>query len=415
MLKPLSREQRNGGIFAALRHRGFRLYWSGSLLSTAGTQMQVAAVAWQVYLLTHSAIALGLVGLSRVAPIVLFSLGGGVFADALDRRRLLLVTQSVLLSLSATLAVLTFSGVITVWMIYVLTGIAAAAVAFDNPARQALVPALVSRKHLANAISLNSTMFQVATVLGPSLAGVVIATSGVGAVYLIDAFSYTSVLVALILIHPPPVIGAIQRVSVAAALDGLRFMRRSPILMWTMLLDFVATFFGSAMALLPIFARDILHVGAQGYGALYAAPSAGAILAGVLMSFYAGRIRKQGLTILISVSAYGAFTVLFGVSHVFVISMLMLAGTGAADTVSMVLRQTVRQTVTPDALRGRMTSVSMVFFMGGPQLGEFEAGMVARAFGAPFSVVIGGVGALIATAFIAYQAVTLRHYGDEPA
>lgn len=384
------------------------------MVSIAGTQMQVAAVAWQVYLLTHSAIALGLIGLFRVAAIVLFSLGGGVVADAVNRRRLLLLTQTSLLLVSACLALLTASGFIAVWMIYALTSIAASTVAFDNPARQALIPSLVTRHHLASALSLNSTMFQVATVLGPTLAGVVIATAGVGAVYAIDAVSYVAVLVALLIIRPPPVIGAVQRVTIASALEGLQFIRRTPILMSTMLLDFVATFFGSAMALLPIFARDVLHVGSQGYGILYASPSLGAIVAGVVMSLYVGRIRRQGTVIILAVAAYGCFTSLFGLSHVFILSILALAGTGASDTVSMILRQTVRQLVTPDALRGRMTSVSMVFFMGGPQLGEFEAGVVARALGAPASVIIGGVGALVCTGFIAYGAVTLRHYDGSP-
>jgi MFS family permease len=177
-----------------------------------------------------------------------------------------------------------------------------------------------------------------------------------------------------------------------------------------MLLDFVATFFGSATALLPIFARDILHVGASGYGLLYAAPSIGAVLAGIAMSFAGGLIVRQGRVILAAVAAYGAFTVLFGASTSFLLSLAALAGVGASDTVSMVLRQTVRQLVTPDALRGRMTSVSMVFFMGGPQLGEFEAGLVARAFGAPISVISGGVAALAATILIGMRAAGLRRY-----
>jgi len=394
--------------FAALEHRDFRLYWGGQFVSVAGTQMQQAAVAWQVYLLTHSALALGLIGLFRVVPIVVFSLWGGVIADVWNRRRLLLVTQTILLSISAALAITTGTNYIGVWLIYLLTALAAATVAFDTPARQAIVPSLVSRKNLANALSLSSTMWQVAMVIGPSAAGVLIAARGVAIVYVLDATSYLAVLAALFYISPPPVVGAVQRISIKAAVEGLTFVRRTPIILSTMLLDFVATFFGSATALLPIFARDVLQVGAQGYGVLYAAPALGSIVAGVCMAFYAHKVTRQGAAILVAVAAYAGFTILFGLSHVFALSIAALAGVGASDTVSMILRQTI----TPDALRGRMTSVGMVFFMGGPQLGELEAGLVARAIGAPFSVVTGGMAVLIATALIACRAINLRRYRD---
>ncbi len=377
--------------------------------------MQMAAVAWQVYLLTNSAFALGLIGLMRVVPIVLLSIFGGVVADVIDRRRLLILTQSVLMSLSLVLAIATWSGHVSVWVIYGVTALAACAISFDNPARQAMIPSLVPRDHLTNAISVNSTTFQLATVIGPALAGLVIASGGVAAVYATDAASFCAVLIALTLIRPPAIVGGIQRVSIRAANEGLRFMRDSPILLWTMLLDFVATFCGSATALLPIFARHVLAVGSEGYGILYAAPAGGAIVAGALMSVYGSRIRRQGMTILIAVAAYGLCTVSFGLSRIYLLSLLALAGTGASDTVSMVLRQTVRQLNTPDALRGRMTSVSMMFFMGGPQLGEMEAGAVAAAWGAPFSVISGGVAAILATVLIAMRAMSLRQYGGHDA
>ncbi len=405
-------ERRKPALFEAFRYRDYRLYWSGSLVSQAGTQMAQAAIAWQVYLLTHSPLALGLIGLFRVIPIVIFSLVGGVVADVVNRRRLLLVTQTALLSVSAILALATLRGIITAPLIYGMTGVAAGAAAFDSPARQALVPSLVPRERLTNALSLSGTAFQVATIAGPSLAGVVIATWGVATVYLVDAVSFIAVLVVLLIIRPPIVEGAVQRVSVAAAVEGLHFVWHSPILVATMSLDFLATFFGSATALLPIFARDILHVGAQGYGFLYAAPSAGAVLTGIGMSFFAHRIRAKGFIIILAIGAYAGFTILFGISHVFVLSLLCLAGVGASDTVSMILRQTVRQLVTPDALRGRMTSVNMVFFMGGPQLGEFEAGVLARFTGAPFSVVAGGIAALVAAGLVFMLGSTLRHYRD---
>jgi MFS family permease len=341
---------------------------------------------------------------------VIFSIWGGVVADVVDRRKLLIGTQIFRLAVSIAIAATTLSGAISVWMIYGFTTLAAAALSFDNPARQAMVPSLVPREHLTNALSLNTTAFQSGTILGPSLAGLVIAGFNVGAVYVIDAASFVGVLIALVIIRPPAVSGAIQKVSVKAAVEGLQFVWRSPILLSTMLLDFVATFFGSATALLPIFARDVLHVGAQGYGVLYAAPSVGAVLTAVAMSFFGGMIVRQGKVIVLSVMAYGAFTVAFGLSHNFALSLVALAGTGSADTVSMILRQTLRQIVTPDAMRGRMTSVGMVFFMGGPQLGEIEAGVVARALGAPFSVITGGAAAVIATVLIAHRATGLRRY-----
>ena len=394
----------------ALTHHDFRLFWIGQFVSTTGSQMRQAAVAWQIYVLTHSPVALGALGLVRAAPILLFSIFGGVVADTLDRRKLLLVTQVVLVGVSCLLAAVTFRGSPSIWALYGLVALGMTAVSFDQPARQAMTPSLVPKDHLTNALALNSTTFQLSLVLGPSVAGVIIAVWGVGAVYVVDAISYLAVILALLVIHPPPIIGAIQKVTLAAAVEGLQFVWREPILRSTMLLDFIATFFGSATALLPIFARDILHVGAQGYGILYAAPAAGAIVASIIMSFVALRIKHQGRVILISVAAYSAFTILFGFSRVFLLSILFLGAVGASDTVSMILRQTVRQFVTPNALRGRMTSVSMIFFMGGPQLGEVEAGLVARAFGAPLSVVTGGIAAVVATVLVAWKATTLRRY-----
>jgi len=367
-------------------------------------------VAWQVYLLTHSPVTLGLIGLFRVIPIVALSLAGGLVSDVFNRRRLLLVTQTLLMLSSGGLALVAFAPVRSPVPIYGIIALAAAALAFNNPARQSLIPSLVPREQLANAFSLNAVAFEVATVAGPSLAGLVIAVWQVGVIYVVDAVSFLAVLAALFVIRPAELEGPVPAVSLNAALEGLRFVFRTPIIFATMSLDFVATFFGSATALLPVFARDILHSGAEGYGILYAAPSAGAILAGVAMSLVANRIDRQGRFIIVAVVAYGVFTLLFGLSRVFVLSFLALAGTGVADTVSMILRQTVRQISTPDELRGRMTSVTGVFFMGGPQLGELEAGLVARAIGSPLSVVTGGAAAIIATLFIAWRSPTLRRY-----
>lgn len=395
---------------AALRYRDFRLYWSGATASITGTQLQMAAVAWQVYALTHSPVALGVMGLFRVVPIIILSLIGGVVADSVNRRYLLLATESTMTLLTLILALLTITGVINIWFVYVLTGLQAAALAFDTPARQALVPSMVPAERLPNALSLMSTSSQLGTVVGPTLSGLIIAGYSIGAAYVVSAIGFIPVLASLLLIRPPVLEGETPKISIGAALEGLHFVWNTPIILSTMALDFIATFFGSATALLPIFARNVLHVGAAGYGILYAAPAAGAIAGGVLMTFVAGRIHRKGTLIIGAICFYAVCTALFGMSRIFALSLLALAGVGFSDTVSMILRQTIRQLVTPDALRGRMTSVNMVFFMGGPQLGEVEAGVVARFFGAPVSVISGGIAALICAVAIGVGSRRLRNY-----
>jgi MFS family permease len=327
----------------------------------------------------------------------------------------MLCTQIASTIVAGGLALLAFRGISVVWPIYLLAGLGAAVGAFDMPARQALVPTLVPREHLPNAISLNTIMFQTASVVGPSLGGVMIAVSGVGWAYLANAISFLFVVVALLMMRGVP--GRVPRqdgvpddVSMRSALEGLTFVFRSPLIRSTMLLDFFATFFSSAMALLPIFAQDILKVGANGYGWLYAAPAVGAMITSAAMVPLTDRIRQRGPTLLWAVGAFGTSTVVFGLSRSFWLTFAALALTGASDTVSTIIRNIVRQLETPDRLRGRMTGVNMVFFMGGPQLGELEAGAVANWLGATFSVVSGGIGCLIATACVAGTTPALRQY-----
>ena len=404
----------------ALQSPDFRNLWTGQVISAAGSQMQFAALNWLIYDITGSPLALGGIGLVRVIPIVLFSLIGGAAADAYDRRKLLFITQSVLAAVAVCLGVFAYFHAVTVPLIYLLTALGAAAVAFDNPARQALVPALVPREHLPNAFAINSTGFQVATIIGPVVAGVILARLGAPTAFLLNAASFGAVILALWSLKyrpekaaegdPPP------GFSVAALKEGVQFVRSSPILVSTMTLDFWATFFSSATALLPIFAKDILQVGPEGFGILSAFPAVGSLLTGILITFLPPVVR-QGRTLLWAVFVYGLATIGFGWAHSFWLSGLFLAATGAADTVSTVLRQTVRQTVTPDRLRGRMVSVNMIFFMGGPQLGEMEAGFVAKAAGAVVSVITGGIGCLLTAAFVTARSPWLWHYrltdGDE--
>lgn len=399
--------------FSSLRHRDFRLLWMGQIVSVTGSQMQLAAINWHIYLLTRSALALGLVGACRAVPIILCSLMGGVVADVLDRRRLMMATQTVMLACSATLALVTFAGLERVWPIFLLTSIAAAAWAFDTPARQALMPTLVPVKDFPNAVSLSMLMFQIGLIVGPPLAGFLMASHGPGLVYAINAASFLAVILGLALMRtsgrPEKTGSEAPRISLAAMVEGLRFVWRTPIIVQTMTLDFIATFFASANQLLPIFATDILRVGAQGYGFLAAAPAGGAVVSGLIMARL-GTLKRQGLIVIVSVAIFGATTIAFGLSRVFWFSLLMLALMGAADTVSTILRQTIRQLATPNNLRGRMTSINMIFFMGGPQLGEVEAGTVAALIGAPLSVVTGGLACLIAATIALGAAKNLRRY-----
>ena len=406
----------------ALQHRNFRLIWVGLLLSFSGTMMQNAALLWHVSLLVspeRKALALGTVGLVRVAPIVVFSMVSGVVADAMDRRRVLFVTQSMAGLVALALAVYTYRGGTAVWPIYALSAVGAAVSSFDLPARAALVPTLVPREHLSNAITLNTIMFQTASVVGPAAAGLVIAETGVASAYFYNALSFGFVIVALLLMRDlpaaaVPAAGERNEISWAAAKEGLRFVFQAPLIRSTMLLDFFATFFASATALLPIFAQDILFVGARGYGWLFAAPAIGSFLTSVVMVPVTEKIRRRGSAIIWSVVGHGAATIVFGFSRSFWLTFACLAFVGATDTVSAVLRNVIRQLETPDRLRGRMTGINMVFFTGGPQLGELEAGAVANWFGAPFSVITGGIGCLIATGWVALTTPGLRRYTHDP-
>jgi MFS family permease len=383
--------------------------------------MQSAAILWHVSLLVpddQKGLALGIVGLVRVVPTIAFSLVGGVVADAINRRKVMLLTQTAMTVFAALLAMLTLGGTESLWQLYLLTGLGAAAGAVDNPSRQSLFPNLVPREHLPNAISLNTIMFEVAAVLGPTLGGLLIATADIGWVYVVNAASFLAVIASLLLMRNVPghSAGTQRDLSLRSALDGLRFVFRAPLIRSTMLLDFFANFFASAIALLPIFAQDILNVGAQGYGWLYAAPSIGALLTSLVMVRVVDRIDHRGRLLLWSIVVYAVITIVFGLSRNFWLTWLCLAIFGASDTVSTVLRNIIRQLHTPDHLRGRMTSVNMIFFMGGPQLGELEAGVVADLFGAPISVISGGIGALIATLWIVRTTPDLAAYrSEEPA
>jgi MFS family permease len=356
------------------------------------------------------------VGLARILPVIVFSLVAGAVADVANRRNVLYITQSAQALIAAALAFLTFTGHIDLWHIYLLTALQAVAVAFDQPARQALVPNLVPAHDLPNAFSLISIAFQTGAIIGPALSGLVIAYSGQAYTYLINAISYLAVILALVFMGPVPQQVTLQRpsVSLTSINEGVKFILGQPIILSSMILDFFATFFSSANTLMPIVARDILHVGAVEYGWLSAAQSVGAVVAALAISQLT-YIRRQGPVFLTSVVVFGAATIAFGAATHFIAAMLALMMVGAADSVSTIIRNTIRQLQTPDYIRGRMTSVNQIFFMGGPQLGEVEAGVAAQLFGAPIAIVSGGVGCILAVIWIVRKWPQLRSYnGDEP-
>jgi MFS family permease len=399
------------GPLAVLRYRDYRLLWIGQVFSQIGSRMQGAALPWQLYLITHSKVALGGMGLARLVPLLAFALLGGVLADAFDRRRVMLVSQSLLALLAGAIGLWSAVGFHTAWPIYLTAGLNVAIMMFDAPARQSMIATLVPRERLADAVSLNSISMQTASIVGPALAGLVIVRYGVHAVYWVNAASFLTVIGALLLMGPMARTTAEERprVSLRAAVEGLRFVRDSRLLLSLMLLDFLANFFSSATALLPVYANDIVKGGALAYGWLSAAPAVGSLLAAAAITLLPP-IRRQGSTVLWAVFFYGVATVFFGLSRTFLVCFLALAATGLADTVSTVLRQTIRQLVTPNALRGRMTSINMLFVQGGPQLGDLEAGLVAGWLGAPFSVVSGGIGSILMVAWMAARAPWLRNY-----
>ena len=397
--------------YAALAHRDFALLWSANVVSRVGTQMRDLALAWQVYVLTRSPLALGLLGAARVVPVVVLALWGGAAADALDRRRVMIATQTVLTATSAAMALATWSGAATPPLLYALVALAGAATAFDNPARQSLIVNLLPERDLPNGLTLSIFGWQVATVVGPALGGLLLASTSVQAIYAIDAVSFGAVIVALLVIRVRGE-GAgrpVERrdVSLSAVLEGLRFLKSKPVLVWLMVVDFLATFFAGSMLLLPIFANEVFKVGERGLGLLAGAPAVGSLL---MSGWLSSRppITRQGPVVLGAIAAYGACIALFGLCPWFPVALLLLAGSGAADTISTVIRQVARQTMTPDALRGRMTSITMIFFMGGPQLGEVEAGAVAQLTSARISVVSGGALCVGAAALVAALVPALR-------
>jgi len=393
------------------------MYWIGHLISIAGSQMQLWALYWHLRTLSDQPMVISGIGLVRFLPVFLLSLIAGVAADRFDRRKMAILTQVALGLVALFLGLTTSWGVVSLWVIFGLVIIQSVAVAFDGPARQALIPSLVPRENLANAYSLTSIASKVGGILGPGICGVVIAFLGLQWAYWINAISYLAVIAALI------AMGDIRTVIEKKAFElrgtfrdireGIEFIKNSPIIFSVMFLDFFGTFFSSANTLLPFVARDILHVGPIQYGWLSASQSIGTVIIGLYLS-QKTRLLRQGMLISISVAMFGLATILFGVSTSFWLTMLALILIGVFDGLSTIIRNTVRQMLTPDAMRGRMMSITQIFFKGGPQLGEVESGLVAQILGVPFAIVSGGVGCVLAACIVVKKIPQLWNYnGDE--
>jgi MFS family permease len=314
---------------------------------------------------------------------------------------------------------LTLAGTIELWHIYVLTAIQAASITFDLPARQSLVPNLLPRRDLPGAFSLQSIAFNTGAVVGPALSGLVIGYWGQEFTYFINGVTFLGVLFALAVMGRVPQERANVRKGPRAAFQdiraGFRFIASQPLILSSMILDFFATLFSSASTLLPYFAQNVLRVGEVAYGWLAAAPSIGAVTVGLVVSQLT-QLRRQGALLLGSVAIFGLATILFGLSRQYAAVFVSLVVVGAADALSTIIRNTVRQLKTPDSLRGRMTGINQIFFSGGPQLGEAEAGAVAQAFGVPFAIISGGAATILIAGLIsAFFPALLRYNGEEPA
>ena len=390
--------KRRLGPWSVLRNRNYSLLFWGQLISSAGTQMQVVAVAWQVYLLTHSAVALGLIGLVQAIPRLIFSLVGGVFADVFDRRKMLIVIEIVLALMSAVLALCTIYHVINIVIIYIVVLIAASVSSFEFPTRQAIIPTLVHREEMSDALSLSMVMMQLTFIIGPTVGGFAIAWIGVANTYWFDVISYFVVIGSLLVMVVPRVpLEKRAQAGIGALVDGMKFLRAHPVILAVLSLDFFATFFGSPRSLLPVYASDIMHIGPQGLGILIAATSIGAVALAPFTGLI-GRITRQGLGVALAIIVWGLCIMAFGLSPTPLwLGVLFLAGAGAADMVSMILRGLVVQLTTPDEFRGRISAVNAMFVIGGPMLGQFESGLVAGLVNPEFSVVSGGIACILAT------------------
>lgn len=387
----------------------FRILWSGYLVSNLGTQLTVVAVPFQIYRLTHSSLDVGLLGLAQLGPLLIGSLVGGSVADAMERRRLLMVTTLVMACCSVGLALNSLGGAPSLWPLYVLTALSAAFSAVDSSARSAMMASIVGPGSYASASALWQLLFQVAQVSGPAVAGVLLAAFGVLPIYLVDAGSSVVAFCAVLGLHKVTVQGEKTVFGLHSIKEGFTYLRGRQALQGTFVVDLDAMIFGMPRAVFPALGLGFFHGGAQTVGLLYSAPGAGALIGAVLTGWVA-RVRRQGRAVIVAVAIWGAAIAVFGVCHVLALALVLLAIAGAADVISAVFRGTILQSTVPDALRGRLSAIHIGVVTGGPRLGDAETGAVAALAGAQVAVVSGGLACLGGLGLIAWRMPELMRY-----
>lgn len=398
--------------------REFRLLWLGQLISLVGRQVTVVALPLQVFLLTGSSLAVGMIGLVQVVPLVVFSLIGGAVADRVDRRRLIVVTEFGLAGTSALLVLGALSRNPALWYLYAVTGLQAGISGVNSPTRSAAVPNVVERDQLPAALALNQVMFNATLVVGPVVAGLVVgafadARDGLVWAYSIDVATFLASITTSILLRPlPPQRDDEAEESTAwrSIVEGLRYTLRHRLLVSTFLIDLDAMIFGMPRALFPVLALTVFHVGPRGLGILFAAPAVGALVA-ALTSGWAGRVRHQGKAVVWAVIVWGLAITGFGFSgRLFAVGVVFLAVAGAADVVSAVFRGTILQLSVPDSFRGRLSATHILVVTGGPRLGDVEAGVVAALVTPVFSVISGGLACVVGAVLVAWAYPELGRY-----
>ncbi|MCY3900885.1 MAG: MFS transporter [Caldilineaceae bacterium] len=394
--------------YAAFRIHDYRLYVIGWLVARMGTYIQSIAIAWEIYQRTGEALSLGLVGLAQALPLMVLALPAGLLADRYERRRLSIVSLLGMTATSLALAAFSIREGPVLWM-YALLFLDACMMTVGRPARTALLPQLVPADVFPNAVTWNTSLMHIASVAGPALGGFVVAVS-VPSAYIIAAASSLWFVVILSRVRFRPQDELLEPGNLETLLGGIRFVWDKRILFTLMALDLFAVLLGGAVYLLPIYAKEILHVGATGFGYLHAAPAVGAFCMAVAM-VYLPPMKRAGRTLLLAVAGFGAATIIFGFSQNFALSWAMLFLTGAFDNISMVVRQTLTQLLTPDRMRGRVSAVSGIFIGASNELGGFESGLVAQWFGPVISVVSGGIGTILVVAGTAALSPRLLRLG----
>jgi MFS family permease len=375
--------------------------------------MHAVAIAYQVFQITGSIALLGVLGLVRAIALIGTSLIGGMVVDSQDRRKVMLTTQSILILLSGSLAITTWLDIVNVYVLYFVAAAAAVTLSFDQPARQAILPALVPKDKLTAAMSLNIVSSNVGMMAGPAIGGLTIAAVGVAGTYAIDSLSFLGTIIALLVMRTQFKAPAVRMKGLPAIREGLQFIKMSPVIYGVMLIDFSATLLGSMIGLAPVFAETVHNIGPRGLGLLYSAPALGSVLGAAIMSMVP-QPKKPGTVIVAAVAAYGGFLVLFGMSPTIWLALACLAGAGMADAVSMTMRHTVRLLATPDALRGRVAATHSAFSAGGPRLGEFQAGITASFIGPQAAMIAGGSGVILAVIGISRLIPAVRAYEFAP-